>query len=900
MYPLVAAGMLGFIRSRTGRSDRASLIDAATLTIGLALLSWILLIVPYVRDTELTLSERLVSVAYPLGDVLILAVFARLLTGGVQRNWAVALLGLGTTGVLVADVVYGLIQLNGNWVVGGPTDLGWVVCYGGWGAAALHPSMVKLTEPARTTAASQLGARRLALLGVASLIAPGALLAESLLGPVRDPEIIAIASDVMFVLVLTRLSGMMANHRLATRRERELREATATLVSAADVNVAVVSIRQAVARLLPPELSHALVLVPGSRVDEPALVRVDELDASLRAQLAGFADALCHPLCGDTLYLGAPTEALQMLQPTFEVLASQAAMAVERITLTGEVNRRNSEAYFRTLVHNTSDVILIVDNLDVVRYASPSAGPVFGTDALIGSSIWGFVAADERTRFAALLRHIRAGQHGQNQIDLRAVRTDGADLVVEVDCRDLRNDPTVDGLVFTIRDVTERRRLEEQLIRQAFHDSLTGLANRVLFQDRVEHAVARAKRDQGLVGVLFIDLDDFKIVNDTLGHAVGDELLVAVGRRITEQLRSTDTVARLGGDEFAALIETKSMAELELAAERIVLALAEPFTVAGETVSGVSSVGLGTTLEASAGDELLRQADLALYVAKGAGKGQWRRYQSDLHTAVLERLELRSALDQAVKENQFVLQHQPIVDLASGTTLGVETLVRWNRPGRGIIGPGDFIEVAEESGLVVPIGRMVLQQALRMAGSWQRELHPGVLGYVSVNVSARQVRTPGFVDEVRQALADSGVEPGRLMLEITESLLLRNDEPVRSDLEALRAMGVRLAIDDFGTGYSSLSYLRHMPIDVLKIDKSFIDDMLGSTHQRALVTAIVQLAQTLDLAVVAEGIEHPAQRAALVEMGCPYGQGYLFARPLPEDEAFALFSQQEMLTVSPS
>jgi diguanylate cyclase (GGDEF)-like protein/PAS domain S-box-containing protein len=898
MYPLVAGGLLGFIRSRTGRSDRASLIDAATLTIGLALLSWIFLIVPYVRSTELSLAEKLVSVAYPLGDVLTLAVLARLLTGGVQRSLAITFLGIGTASLLVADVAYGLIQLNGSWHVGGPTDLGWVLFYTGWGIAALHPSMVDLTEPTRVTDAPELGARRLALLGVASLIAPAALLAESLLGSVRDPEVIAVASGVMFVLVLTRLSGMMANHRLATRRERELREATTTLVSAADVGEAIAAIRQTIARLLPPDSPHTLIVARDWQVDEPALVRVNELDPSLRAQLDSFVNALRHPLGGgDTLYLGSRTEALQTLQSTFEVLASQAAMAVERITLTEEVNRRNSEAYFRTLIHNTSDVVLIVDDHDVVRYASPSARPVFGSD-LVSSPLWGFVAADERHRFAEILRHIRAGHHGQNQIDLRAVRADGAELVVEVDCRDLRDDPTVGGLVFTVRDVTDRRRLEEQLIRQAFHDSLTGLANRVLFQDRVEQSVARAQRDHGLVGVLFIDLDDFKIVNDTLGHAVGDELLVAVAQRIIAQLRGTDTVARLGGDEFAALIETDAMADLELAAERIVQALAEPFTVSGEMVNGTGSVGLSTTLDASARDELLRQADLALYVAKGAGKGQWRRYQSDLHTAVLERLELRAALDQAVKENQFVLQYQPIVDLTSGAALGFEALVRWNHPTRGVVGPSTFIEVAEESGLIVPIGRMVLKQALRTAGAWQRRLQAGVLRYVSVNVSARQFRTPGFVDEVRQAVAESGVESGLLMLEITESLLLRDDEQVRADLDSLRAMGVRLAIDDFGTGYSSLSYLQHMPIDVIKIDKSFIDDMVASRQQRAVVAAIVQLAQTLDLAVVAEGVERPAQRDALAVMGCPYGQGYLFASPLREDEAFALIRQRETLTLS--
>jgi diguanylate cyclase (GGDEF)-like protein/PAS domain S-box-containing protein len=889
MYPLVAGGLLGFIRSRTGRNDRDSLLDATTLTIGLALLAWIFLIDPYVRSTELTLVQKLVSIAYPLGDVLTLAVFARLITGGTRRSASIVILGVGTAGLLVADVAYGLIQLNGSWHVGGPTDLGWVLCYAGWAAAALHPSMVELTEPARSQS-SDVGVRRIALLGAASLIAPGVLLVEASLGTVRDAAVIAVMSGVMFVLVLARLAGVMGNHRQSMARERELREATTTLVSAADTAETLAAVRHAVDRLLPDGVGHTVVLVRAERVDEPGLVRVSGLDPEVRELLRGYSSALRHPLGieRDMLYVGAPTEALQVLQTTFEVLASQAAMALERMTLTAEVNRRSSEAYFRTLIHNTSDVILIVDEHDLIQYASPSAGAVFGDERLAGYELWEFVAADERPRLAELLAQVRGGLHAHNQIDLRAERVDGVGLLAEVDCRDLRDDQTVGGLVLTVRDVTERRQLEEQLIRQAFHDALTGLANRVLFQDRVEQAVTRSKRDHGLVGVLFIDLDDFKIVNDTLGHAVGDALLIAVGERISGALCDTDTVARLGGDEFAALIEAESMADLELAAERIILGLAEPFEIAGQDVNGISSVGLSTTVDASSAEELLRQADLALYVAKGAGKGQWRRYQSDLHTAVLERLELRAALDQAVKEQQFVLQYQPIVDLETGSPLGFEALVRWNHPTRGMIAPGHFIEVAEESGLIVPMGRMVLQQALNTVGRWQRSTAPGALRYISVNVSVRQFRTPGFVEEVRQLLRASGVEPGTLLLEITESLLLRNDEQVKADFDALRAMGVRLAIDDFGTGYSSLSYLQHMPIDVLKIDKSFIDDMLESKQQRAVVTAIVTLAQTLNLAVVAEGVEESAQAEALRDMGCPYGQGYLFARPLSEPDAFAL------------
>jgi diguanylate cyclase (GGDEF)-like protein/PAS domain S-box-containing protein len=907
MYPLLAAGLLGFIRLRSGGHERGSLLDAVTLTAGLGLLSWIFLIAPYVRDDSLTFLERLTSVAYPLGDVLTIATLARLLTGG-RRMPAVSLLGLGVGGLLIADVLYGLIQINGDWHVGGPVDLGWALFYAAWGAAALHPSMVRLTEPT-VLVTTEVGNRRLVLLGGASLIAPAVLLIESINGPVRDAPVIAVLSGVLFLLVLARLAGVVATHRQAVARERGLREAGAALVSATDLAEVTGAVRQAVVELLPPDTPHVVLLVSDSAPpDGPAaaprtaeLVRAVTLPDGVGAAIGEFAAVLRCPLpphgplsdrsVGGMLYVAAPEAALLALPGSLEVLTSQAGLALDRIALTDEVNRRNSEAYFRTLVHNTSDVIVIVDDDDRIRYVSPSAATVFGTDALVGVRLDALVTVAERARLGEMLQQVRAGMSAQARVDYQAQRSNGTSLQVEVDCRDLRDDPTVGGVVLTVRDVTERRKLELELTHQAFHDSLTGLANRVLFKERVEHAVLRAQRDKALVGVLFIDLDDFKVVNDTLGHAVGDQLLVAVADRIAGVLRPHDTAARLGGDEFAALIEDATTPqELEAAAERIVNVLGAPFTVGGETVSGVASVGVGTTADATEASELLRQADLALYVAKGEGKGRWRRYQSDLHTVVLQRLELRGALDQALQDGQFVLQYQPIVDLASGLPVGFEALVRWAHPVRGIIAPDQFIDVAEESGLIVQIGGQVLEQALAAVARWQHQVPTGRLQYVSVNVSARQFRSPGFVDQVVEALERAGVAPNMLMLEITESLLLRDDDQVWADLAALRALGVRLAIDDFGTGYSSLSYLRHMPIDVLKIDKSFIDDMVASAQQRAVVAAIVRLAETLDLRVVAEGVEEQAHRDLLQRMGCPYGQGFLFARPLPEREAFALLA----------
>jgi diguanylate cyclase (GGDEF)-like protein len=445
----------------------------------------------------------------------------------------------------------------------------------------------------------------------------------------------------------------------------------------------------------------------------------------------------------------------------------------------------------------------------------------------------------------------------------------------------------VGGLVLTIADVTERRRLEGELSHLAFHDGLTGLANRVLFRSRLEQAYTDCARDGRTLSVLFVDLDDFKEVNDTLGHAVGDELLVTVGQRIAAIVGGgSSTAARMGGDEFAILIEEGHPAgSAEDVAAAIVTALAVAVEVrdglgGSHIVSGAGSVGVAANTDAASATELLRHADLALYQAKGGEKGTWQRYQPELHTAMVQRLAIRAALHDAIEGNQFRPMYQPIVDLHTGLITGVESLVRWDHPTRGLLSPFHFIEVAEESGAIVAIGMSVLREALDQFGRWKADDAQTTLEYVSVNVSARQFRTPGFVDQVRQAIADAGARPEWLLLEITESLVLRDAEQVWADLRALRAMGVRIAIDDFGTGYSSLSYLRQMPVDVLKLDKSFIDDILTSDQQHTMVDTIVTLARNLELAVVAEGIEEAGQRDALVRMGCPYGQGYLFSKPV--------------------
>jgi diguanylate cyclase (GGDEF)-like protein len=426
----------------------------------------------------------------------------------------------------------------------------------------------------------------------------------------------------------------------------------------------------------------------------------------------------------------------------------------------------------------------------------------------------------------------------------------------------------------------ENARLYEQVRHQAFHDPLTRLANRTLFRDRLEHALARTNRGLEQVAVLFVDLDDFKTVNDSLGHPAGDALLVAVGERLVGVLRPGDTVARLGGDEFAVLVEDVADHRDALApAERILAAFAAPFSVAGSELFIGASVGiaLGAAADRSA-DEVLRNADFAMYQAKSMGKRRYAVFEPGMRAAAVERVELAMLLRSAIDREELILHYQPIVDLRTGVVRGLEALVRWQQPERGMLMPGDFIPIAEETGLIVPLGRWVLRKACRQATEWQARFPAEPPLSVSVNISPRQFADPRLVDEVAEALADSGLGARSLTLEITESLLMTDSDSAITKLAGIKALGVRLAIDDFGTGYSSLSYLQRFPIDVLKIDRAFVDGV-GEAEGSALIRSIVDIGRTLHLETIAEGVERPEQPAQLIELECGLGQGFLMNRP---------------------
>jgi diguanylate cyclase (GGDEF)-like protein/PAS domain S-box-containing protein len=895
VYVLIAAAMVWLYRLGVVRRDPAGLFDAITLTAGLGLLSYIFLIRPYVDNPDLTVLDRAISIAYPLADIIVLLVGARLIAS-VRFNTSVALLAIGGAGLLSSDVGYGLRQLSGDWATGGPVDIGWAAFYVMWGAAALHPSMHQLTEPQVQRAGDErLG--RLLLLGMSLFIAPVVLVVEMREGRVRDAAAIAAVSALLSGLVLLRLGRAVRVQRLTVHRERRLRSAGAALLMATDEDAVARTVRAAVAELLPPGRAHAVAFGPalGGKVSLPY---TSKLDPPVAAALGDFEVTLCCPLAladgraaERALYVAANEVLLVGLTDAAQILATQAAMALERIALGDEIGRRNSEAYFRTLVLNTADVILIVGADDLVGYASPSAQALFGSD-LVGTALPSAFAESSAGEVRRRLQEVRTGGADRPGADLQVTGPDGRPALVEGAFRDLRAEPTVRGVVVTLRDVTERSRLQAELYQRATFDALTGLPNREVFLTRVQEAVASGAETGATVGVLIVELDDFKVVNDTFGHSAGDELLIAVGQRLTEALRAVDgsygaagTVARLGGDEFAALVRRAGTpADVERVAQRVLQSFKAPFELAHGTVTATASIGAATTAEAATAQDLLRHADLAVYVAKDAGRDRWRRYESSLHSAVVERHKLRADLDRAIADEAFLLHFQPIVTLADDRTRGFEALVRWNHPTRGMVPPDEFISVAEESGLIVPLGGWVLSNAITAAAQW-RLAYPGEEVYVSVNVSARQFRSPDFAQWVLAEIDRMGLPPGALLLEMTESLLLHDDGEVSAELAALRQAGVRIAIDDFGTGFSSLSYLRRLPVDVLKLDKSFIDTVVSSTEQHAVVNMIVQLARLLKLQVVAEGVETAAERELLVTMGCDHAQGYLFSRPLSYRDA---------------
>ena len=549
------------------------------------------------------------------------------------------------------------------------------------------------------------------------------------------------------------------------------------------------------------------------------------------------------------------------------------------------------QEHFRSLVQNSSDVITLIGRDGVIRYQSASVERILGYSEteLIGEPFGDLVHPDDRTQ---MLRKIDEAVNIVGPpiaAECRLRRADDSYCPAEVTITNLLELPAVSGLVLNTRDVSERKALEDKLTHQAFHDSLTNLPNRAAFRIHLDHALQGSA--DGRIAVLFLDLDDFKAVNDTLGHDTGDQLLAAVGARIASTLRPGDTVARLGGDEFAVLL--KNMEDEQIAArvaERITRQLAPPFAIGGNEISMQASIGIaGLVSGQEAAEELIRNADVAMYIAKSKGKARYIEYEASLASAAMDRMELERDMQVALDEKQFLLHYQPVVMLESGAVHSVEALVRWNHPRRGLLYPADFIRVAEQSGLIIELGRWVLQQAARDGRRWQVRYPSTPAMLVSVNLSGRQVR-PEVIKEVVDAVDAAGLDPQSLILELTESVLMADVEPVARTLQELRSQGFRLALDDFGTGYSSLGHLRDFPVDILKMDGSFVAGIGSGLADGAILRAIIGLANSLGLMTIGEGIERQEQLAALNAMGCQAGQGFYLSKPLDFEGMDALLA----------
>jgi diguanylate cyclase (GGDEF)-like protein/PAS domain S-box-containing protein len=563
--------------------------------------------------------------------------------------------------------------------------------------------------------------------------------------------------------------------------------------------------------------------------------------------------------------------------------ASSVVYAVSGRLRDARVALWTSEERFRSLVQNASDIVLVVDTDGCLEYLSPSAtNRMRGAEASMAArqplSAW--IHPEDVDHLNGLIASCLRAPKGTAHAELRYRHRDQSWRYVEAIASNLTNEPSVAGIVITARDIHDRKSLEAELVHQAFHDPLTSLANRALFIDRLQHALNRSAARGGTVAVLFLDIDQFKVINDSLGHHIGDELLVALGERLRKVVRPSDTIARMGGDEFTLLLEDVDCpGDVEAAARQIQESMTSPFSLLGHEVFASCSIGITISGERGLSDagQLLRSADVAMYQAKSRGSGRFEVFDPHMDQSAHRRLELEQGLRWALDRQEFELHYQPFISLHTDEVVGYEALLRWRHPHRGLIPPSAFIAVAEDTGLIIPVGEWVLRESCRTASRWMKAGTGAPL--ISVNLSTRQLLESSLIENVAAIIDETGHDPSRLVLEITESLVMVETPAVLQTLHTLKRLGVRLAIDDFGTGYSSLSYLKSLPVDLVKIDRAFVTEIHNNAQDAAIVRAIIEVAHSLDLQVVAEGVDSKDNLQLLKEMGCDLAQGYYLGKP---------------------
>ena len=911
-YPLAAFAVLIIAMRGSPLTMWARLMDAMIVLASLSLLTWSLLVVPLAGTSLPSTAVRLIAIVYALGDAFILVVVSRLLyPRPLRRPAAVWLLVGGTALMLGADIVYSLVQLGAlNVAHGSPAETlqgaVWLLGLGGWGAAALSPSAGELSHPVSTPDAVP-PLRSALMLGAAALTAPVVVIVDQCTGRKGDRLLLVIFGAVIALLLVARLTLTLALVNARMRSARNLSRAADRLVASAEPGQILSTVLDTAGQISGAALGdiavavadgpEVLAAVNRAAAQPPRPVGAHSPSSWIVGHFADRGHALIdapepggpdHPplalgVAEDRLRLGEHINALR-------VLVSQASLALSRLGLTREISRRDNEAYFRALVDNASDAILIVEQSGRVRYASPSAAELFGTADPASATPADLFGAQNAAWVARELAE-PVGHGGE------AARTDWAldrpgigRLELEAVCSDLRDNPTVRGLVLTVRDVTTQRRLERDLKYHAYYDTLTGLGNRLKFYRRVELEMARVTAHGPVPTVLLLDLDDFRELNEVHGRDIGDVILITLARRLAEQPGHLEA-ARFESDTFAVLRYTAdgSAEECEQAAADLTRLLEEPFDLPAGPLVVTASMGIATARDDRRSEDLMRDTRLALEAARAPGGTSWQRFVPAMLEERLEHARLHRDLETAVEQGAFVLYYQPVVDLATAGIVYFEALVRWPQDDGGVVPPDRFIPLAEETGLIVPLGRWILRQAASDAVLLRRQ--PGAQDVrVAVNVSARQFAVPGLAADVTAALEDTGLPADGLVIELTESAVLGREDGGAA-LAEINALGIRLAIDDFGTGYSSLSYLHQLPFHTLKIDRSFVEEIEVSQLRAHLIHGIVGIADTLGLKVVAEGVETERQRTLLLEAGCQYGQGFLFSHALPLEQALHYLRQ---------
>ncbi len=769
---------------------------------------------------------------------------------------------------------------------------------------------------------------------------------------VADPAAMtmAIVFAVGFIVVSVLMNGMIksiARYEATARREQVLAATGLDLVAATDVaSIATAAVesglalcasirgaRVAIAFVEPAESDQTTFHVidamgdgaeelKGARFDIGEIVApghrlADQRLIGVHAGGAGDPDAPACPFRPGELLatrVGAEDGTLGVLTiesdapipddlpASIRALASQVSLALARANLQTVAIERETLERFEALIAASADVITVASLDGTVRFQSPSVKQVFGyrVEEITGRNLQDLVHPEDWDRVRAGFRQVAEEPAVPLLCECRFKHSDGSWRHTETRMSNFLHVKAIGGIVLNTRDVTERHALEAELRHQAFHDSLTGLANRALFINRVDHALIQSRRHDTTVAVLYCDIDGMSRLSDSLGYAAGESALTAVADRLRACVRGEDTVARLGGTEFGVLLDRlTSSADATLAMERVMATLRQAIQLPGAQIELHPRIGI---VVSTGGDEsaenLLRNGAVAMHQARSQ-EGGYALFDPEMQADAMRRIEVESELRTALEEGQFVLHYQPTIDLKTGRLTGVEALVRWQHPRRGLVPPMEFIPLAEESGLIVPLGQWTIKEACRQVRYWQQEIPADEPIILNVNLSARQLRHPNIVRDVADALDDSGLLSSRLVLEITESVLMVDSAATLNRLFQLKSLGVRLAIDDFGTGYSSFAYLRRFPVDILKIDKSFVDGVATEATSGALVDAMIRIGKTLRLETVAEGVERAEQADRLRSLQCDMGQGYLFSRPIPSEAITGLLRERAAAGIGP-